>query len=249
MTQLLLPLLSSEITYINGRVTVYQREGEWTYFLGDYPIYSHKADDLCMFRLTAAQLIDSGACRQAEIIKTFGVSKSSVIRAQKKYRDGGSKAFFTNKQSSKKAELFEQIEQYEQDLNEIKAELKTIKKHVAWEKLNEKDKFFQLLPGRKRLMDTVKMVAYRAETSMASILKDDTTDMAAARRLMQDLYNTEADIFPQPKNSRLFIRVHNASRPAANRKIKQLFKYLNEAEMYYPGTQLRLHYELASKDI
>ena len=39
MPQLLLPLLSSEITYINGRVTVYQRDGEWTYFLGDYPIY------------------------------------------------------------------------------------------------------------------------------------------------------------------------------------------------------------------
>jgi transposase/regulator of replication initiation timing len=150
---------------------------------------------------------------------------------------------------SKKSELFEQIEQYEQELTEVKAKLKTIKKHVAWESLNEKDKFFQLLPGRKRLMDTVKMIAYRAETSMASLLKDDTTDMAAARRLMQDLYVTEADIIPQPDNGRLLVRVHNASRPYANKKINQLFKYLNEAEMHYPGTQLRLQYELSSNDI
>ncbi|WP_321415963.1 putative transposase [uncultured Desulfobacter sp.] len=50
MPQLMLPLLSSEITYINGRVTVHQKDGQWTYFLGEYPIYSHKADDLALFR-------------------------------------------------------------------------------------------------------------------------------------------------------------------------------------------------------
>ena len=102
MPQLMLPLLSSEITYINGRVTVYQKDGLWVYFLGDYPIYSHKADDLALFRLTTAQLIDSGACKQIDIIKTFGVSKSSLIRAQKKYREGGSNAFFSQRQNFRK---------------------------------------------------------------------------------------------------------------------------------------------------
>ncbi|WP_320043013.1 putative transposase [uncultured Desulfobacter sp.] len=63
--------------------------------------------------------------------------------------------------------------------------------------MDEKDQFFQLLPGRKRLMDTIKMIAYRAETSMGNLLKDETTDMATARRLLQDLYVTEADILPQ----------------------------------------------------
>ena len=121
MPQLLLPLLSSEITYINGRVTVYQRDGLWTYFLGDYPIYSHKADDLALFRLTIAQLIDSGACRQVDIIKTFGVSKSSVIRAQKKYREGGSKAFFKQRRTFKKKGTVltpEVLEQAQSFLNE-----------------------------------------------------------------------------------------------------------------------------------
>ncbi|WP_320042530.1 hypothetical protein [uncultured Desulfobacter sp.] len=102
MPQLMLPLLSSEITYINGRVTVYQKDGQWTYFLGEYPIYSHKADDLALFRLTTAQLIDSGACKQIDIIKTFGVSKSSLIRAQKKYRERGSNAFFSQRQNFRK---------------------------------------------------------------------------------------------------------------------------------------------------
>nr|WP_319394850.1 hypothetical protein [uncultured Desulfobacter sp.] len=102
MPYLMLPLLSSEITSINGRVTVYQKDGLCLYFLGDYPIYSHKADDLALFRLTTAQLIDSGACKQIDIIKTFGVSKSSLIRAQKKYREGGSNAFFSRGQNFRK---------------------------------------------------------------------------------------------------------------------------------------------------
>lgn len=149
----------------------------------------------------------------------------------------------------KKAELFEQIEQYEKQLEKIKAELKNTEKHISWERLDEKDRFFQLLPGRKRLMDTVKMIAYRAETSMGNLLKDETTDMAAARRLLQDLYVTEADILPQAEKGRLLVRIHNASRPAANKKIQKLLEHLNDSEMNFPGTQFRLHYELASKEL
>ena len=62
--------------------------------------------------------------------------------------------------------------------------------------------------------------------------------MAAARSLLQDLYVTEADILPQPEKNLLLVRVHNASRPAANKKIEQLFNHLNEAKMKYPGTKI-----------
>ena len=93
------------------------------------------------------------------------------------------------------------------------------------------------------------MVAYRAETSMGNLLKDETTDMASARRILQDLYVTEADILPQPENGRLLVRIHNASRPSANKKIQRLLEHLNDAEVDYPGTQLRLHYELSSKEL
>ena len=41
-----------------------------------------------------AQLICQGACRQVDIVRTFGVSKISVIRSVEKYRAGGVNAFF-----------------------------------------------------------------------------------------------------------------------------------------------------------
>ena len=76
---------------------------------------------------------------------------------------------------------------------------------------------------------------------------DKTVDMAAARRLLQDLYVTKADILPQPKDKRLHVKVHNASRPAANASLTQLFDELNVAEICYPGTDLRMIFELMSQ--
>ncbi|RLB78298.1 MAG: hypothetical protein DRH24_14670 [Deltaproteobacteria bacterium] len=50
-----------------------------------------------MFWLITSQLIDSGACRQVDIRRAFGVSKSSVIRSLNKLRSGGPEAFFVQR--------------------------------------------------------------------------------------------------------------------------------------------------------
>lgn len=94
---------------------------------------------------------------------------------------------------------------------------------------------------------TVRMIAYRAETAMTGLLKGGTVDLPAARRFLQDFYFTEADILPEPENKVLRIRIHGASRPAANRELEKLFESLNETGVCYPGTQLTLIYELWAK--
>jgi hypothetical protein len=143
-----------------------------------------------------------------------------------------------------KASLLEEIQHHEKELDELKTKLKQTPKHITWAQMEEKDKFCRLLPGRKRLTDTIRMIAYRAETAMASLLVGPTVDFAAARCLLQDLFATEADILPDPKNKLLLVRIHSASRPAANRCLEQLIVQLNEAQVVYPGTDMRLVYEL-----
>ena len=140
--------------------------------------------------------------------------------------------------------LLEEIENLEHSLAQIKANLKTTPKHITWGELSDTDKFRRLLPGRKRLADTVRMVAYRAETAMVGIVAGPKLSTSAARRLLQDLFVTSADILPDPENGILRIRVHSASRPSANRSLSALFEKLNETETLYPGTQLKLIYEL-----
>jgi len=144
----------------------------------------------------------------------------------------------------KKSALLEEIHNYEHHLEELKAEIKKTLKHITWAQLEEKDRFHRLLPGRRRLMDTIRMIAYRAETAMASLLVGPTVDFAAARCLLQDLFVTEGDILPDLENNILLVRIHGASRPAANRSLAKLFAQLNEAQVHYPGTDMRLVYEL-----
>jgi transposase len=145
----------------------------------------------------------------------------------------------------RKADLLEQVQHYEHQLEELKTKIKQTPKHITWAELEDKDRFHRLLPGRKRLMDTIRMIAYRTETAMAGMLRSATVDSAQARRLLQDLYVTEADILPEPDEAILRVRVHNTSRPAANRALAKLLDQLNETESTYPGTDLRLVYELA----
>lgn len=88
------------------------------------------------------------------------------------------------------------------------------------------------------------MIAYRAETAMVRLLVGQTVDSAADRRLLQNLFVTEADVLPELENGLLRVRVHSASRTAANRALAQLFDRLNETEVQYPGTDMRVCYEL-----
>ena len=88
------------------------------------------------------------------------------------------------------------------------------------------------------------MIAYRAETAMVNLLTGPGVDSPSARRLLQDLFVTEADIMPDSRSKELRVRVHNASRPAANRALHQLFEKLNKAEIEYPGTDMQVVYEL-----
>lgn len=149
----------------------------------------------------------------------------------------------------KKSCLLEEIDQYEHQLKAVKMKIRITPKHIALGELEEKDRFTRLLPGRKRLMDTVRMIAYRSETAMAGLMINSAVKMSNARRLLQTLFVTAADILPDVQNNLLRVRVHNASTQADNRSIAVLLDELNKAEVEYPGTNLRLVYELVNKAI
>jgi hypothetical protein len=144
----------------------------------------------------------------------------------------------------KKANLLEEIQHFENELDKLKAEIKETPHRIPWENLKEDDKFQQLAPGRKHLLDTVKMIAYRAETAMAGMLLGPTVDTPEARQLLQDLFVSEADIIPDTVNKKLRVKVHAGSRPAVNKLLQELFEKLNESEIIYPGTDLQLTYEI-----
>lgn len=142
-----------------------------------------------------------------------------------------------------KSELHEEIRFWEKELNDLKRRKKQAPKHVEWSELSNEHKFKRLVTSRKRLTDAVKMIAYRAETAMANIITGPTVTLSDARTMLRNLYSNEADVIPDWKTNSLRVRVHGASTSAENRVIHNLLEELNQAEVEYPGTTLRMRYE------
>ena len=128
----------------------------------------------------------------------------------------------------------------------VKSQLKDSSKHIDWSDLEHKDKFEKLKPSRKRLTDTVKMLAYRAETAMVSIVREVLSREDDARALIRELCRCEADILPDIGNGLLTIQIHHMANPRSNRAIEHLLNNLNDAAFNYPGTNLRLLYRMIS---
>lgn len=146
----------------------------------------------------------------------------------------------------RKSESVESIEQLEHELEELKARRAETPHHLEWDALPSDDKFERLAPSRKRLTDTVKLVSYRTETALVNIVREALAREDDARSLICDLFRTEANLLVDHATNQLNVEVHSLSNARSNRAIAHLLVQLNAAELSYPGTNLKLVYNLLS---
>lgn len=145
-----------------------------------------------------------------------------------------------------KADLVEEIQHLEHQLGELKEQLMGTPKHIDWHDLKQDDKFERLKPSRKHLTDTIKMIAYRAETAMVNTVREKLSRKDDARSLIRDLCNSEADILPEIESDVSTVQIHAMSNPRSNRAIAYLLEHLNKTAFKYPATNIRLHYKIAT---
>ena len=147
-----------------------------------------------------------------------------------------------------KAALVEEIEALENELEKIKQLTAETPKKLYWDDLPNEHKFQQLKPSRKVLMDTVKMIAYRAETAMVNIVRERLARHDDARALIRDLCTTEADILPDEDAGTVTIQIHSMANARSNSAIQHLLEHLNDAAINYPGTSFRLAYRMVAEE-
>ena len=147
----------------------------------------------------------------------------------------------------KKAALQDEIEIQRRDLDQLKAQRQQTPHHIPVKDLPESDRFSRLLTERKHFIDTVKLIAYRAETSMALILRDQLSrGDEDTRALLRQIYDTEVDLFPDLQANTLTVRLHHLTQAAHDQAVRHLCDELNATETIFPGTDLRLVYKLGS---
>jgi len=143
-----------------------------------------------------------------------------------------------------KGELQQEIASLQDRLVLLKAERKKVPRHITAGELPADQRLGRLSTETKHLVDTVKMIAYRAETAMAQTLHETMSRSCDARSLLRDIYRTEADLVPNHTEATLTVRLHHMTNQAADGAVEYLCQELNSTNTVFPGTNLRLVYEL-----
>lgn len=109
MPQVQLPIFAQGVTSITPELGYEKRNGRVTYFNGAMPVFSHAEDDLATFRLITSQFFVNGNCKQADIVRAFGVPLSTVKRYCSLYRRKGPAGFYAPRAARGAAVLTEPV--------------------------------------------------------------------------------------------------------------------------------------------
>jgi len=143
-------------------------------------------------------------------------------------------------------ELRDAIQILDLDIAAGKQRRKEIPHRMAVASLPEQDRFTRLRTERKHFVDTIKMIAYRAESGMASLLREHLARPDDARSLLRQIFQTEADLFPDLTANTLTVHLHHLTHAAHDQAVQHLLIELNATQTVFPGTSLTLVFKLGS---
>ena len=143
-----------------------------------------------------------------------------------------------------KGQLLQQIQQQQAQLAEGKRQRKETPHHLSLKELPEKERFTQLRTTKKHFVDTIKLIAYRAETALVQVLREKLARTDDARSLVRQVFASAVDLGPNPAQRTLTVRLHRLSSAIHDAALEHLCAELTATETVSPGTDLRLIYQL-----
>jgi hypothetical protein len=147
----------------------------------------------------------------------------------------------------RKGNLREEIQALDLEIDNLKQRRQKTEHHIPVKSLPEEDRFTRLRTERKHFIDTLKMIAYRAESSMASLLREHLVRGGDdGRALLRQIFQTDADLTPDLAANTLTVNFHHLTQAAHDQAIEQLLIDLNATKTEFPGTHLVLVFKLGS---
>ena len=139
---------------------------------------------------------------------------------------------------SRQGTLLLELQARQSEQEKQKAARKATPRHIQLKDLPENERATQLNFARKHFMDTIKLIAYRAETALVETAREELTRQDDARSIIRGLMQTSANLRPDPGKKILQIELHGQTNPAHDRVITHVIAELNATETTYPGTEM-----------
>ena len=175
--------------------------------------------------------------------------RASLLRAQAQFGALALPAAPTAEQTdaflTQGGKLREAIAAQTVQLEARKAQRAETPRKVTLKDLPAAERFAQLCPESKHFIDTIKMIAYRAETALVGLLRPHLKKEEEARALIRELFVSSADFEPNAQENTLTIRIHRMASPAHDKAMASLLADLTQINFRHPETGMRLIYTLA----
>lgn len=149
--------------------------------------------------------------------------------------------------SVKQADLLEQIEKHQITEKNLEDQLSKIAARIKLKDMPGQTRYNKLKNESKMLMNIVKMICYRAETSVANELAIYLPGGQDQKRmLVKQIMENNADLIPDYENKTLTVVLHSLSAPRFNNAAAKLAELLTETETVFPGTELMMKYKISA---
>lgn len=133
------------------------------------------------------------------------------------------------------------IDKLKKEEHYLVEERRKIPARIKLEQMPGQTRYNKLKTESKILMNIIKMICYRAETSLAALVTPYLSRATDEKRMfIKQVFDNNVDLIPDYNNSTLTVVLHSLSAPRFNRAAKRLAELLNETHTIFPGTNLRL---------
>jgi hypothetical protein len=151
---------------------------------------------------------------------------------------------------------FEQLQEFEQQggqwqekiqvqtvlIDQLKKQRQQIPRKVELKDLPQAERYRQLRPESKHFIDTIKMIAYRAESALAGELREHLQREDDARALMRRIFVSPANLRPDYEHKTLLVELHRLGSPLQDAAVAKLCDELTVTQTRFPTTELTLIY-------
>lgn len=149
----------------------------------------------------------------------------------------------TNKQKEYKTQI-DNLEKQEAGLLNQRSQLMP---RLKIQQMPEQKRYNKLKTESKLLMNVIKMICYRAESSVAQwmapyLAKADNEKRMAVKQIIQ----SSADLTTDYENKTLTITLHSLSANRFNVAANELAQLLNQTETIFPGTDLKMIFKITA---
>jgi hypothetical protein len=149
--------------------------------------------------------------------------------------------------TDKQMQYKQMLDQYSQEEDVLVMERKKLQPRIKLSQMPEEKRYNKLKTESKIFMNVIKMICYRAESAVASIISPYLANADKEKRMVvKQIIQANADVVPDYKNNILNVILYSLSASRYNHAASELADLLNQTETIFPGTDLRMVFNISA---